>query len=132
MQRQWVSTRRTPPNAHQPAATLHEVEFRPGNHWVIVNVEDDFRPCERKRQSDCSHEPEAALPPLPLSQPSEQRAERKQREVLRRIENRRRTPTLCGRKPRRYNPSVSWKHRRLRQPRDQSQSKNRREHPRKR
>src|SRR5882757_9817065 len=98
---------------HQPTTSIDVFDLSLRDQRMVLHVVDRLRPHEGKQKSKQPHKPETASPAIGMSEPSKKRCKRHQREILRRIEDRRSPATLCRRKPRSNNASVAREDRRL-------------------
>src|ERR1700733_2334404 len=82
---------------HQDTTLIDEFDLRPRNPGMVLDCVDALEPDEDKKKTKTSHEPEATLPSGHVNDPSKDRRKDHQREILRRVEDRRGASTLfCG------------------------------------
>src|SRR3984957_7127868 len=107
----------------QAATLLDVVNLRRRNARVVAYVVNILRPEQGKDKAQRTHEPKARPPARQVDNPSQDRGEDHQREILRRVESRGGAAALVGGKPRGNDAAVSRKDRGLSKTRDQPQKK---------
>ena len=110
---------------HQTAAAFDGLDFGVRDARMLLYAVNVREPDQCQCEAQHAHEPEATLPAVRMNDPSEDRREDQQREILRRVENCGGSPSLRGGKPGGDDAAVSGEDGRLRKTGEQSQNEDR-------